>query len=134
MVGKACLPSNAYYPRMPDYTLCSGVYVCWSEHSDSSFIYGFMSLDYGFGTMNATTSVSFLPFSGRWHKMTHDPYTIYQKFKRLYLLNLWMEIVYICLDVRYWSEVLYCTNQTYMSDLEVKVMVKCFWFLQGFIF
>ena len=37
------------------YTLCSGVHVCWSEHSDSSFFYGFMSLDYGFGTMTATT-------------------------------------------------------------------------------
>ena len=55
MVGEACLPNNAYYPRTPDYTLCSGVRVCWSEHSDSSFIYGFMSLDYGFGTMTATT-------------------------------------------------------------------------------
>ena len=51
----ACLPSNAYYPRTSDYTLCSGVHVCWSEHSDSSFVYGFMSLDYGFGTMTATT-------------------------------------------------------------------------------
>ena len=55
MVGEACLPSNAYYPRTPDYTLCFGVHVCWSEHSDSSFVYGFMSLDYGFGTMTATT-------------------------------------------------------------------------------
>ena len=55
MVGEACLPSNAYYPRTPDYTLCSGVHVCWSEHSDSSFVYGFMSLDYGFGTTTATT-------------------------------------------------------------------------------
>ena len=56
MVGEACLPSNAYYPRTPDYTLCSGVHVCWSEHSDSSFVYGFMILDYDFGTMTATTS------------------------------------------------------------------------------
>ena len=55
MVGEACLPSNAYYPRTPDYTLCSGVHVCWSEHSDSSFVYGFMILDNGFGTMTATT-------------------------------------------------------------------------------
>ena len=55
MVGEACLPSNAYYPRTSDYTLCSGVHVCLSEHSDLSFIYGFMSLDYGFGTMTATT-------------------------------------------------------------------------------
>ena len=55
MVGEACLPSNAYYPRTPDYTLCSGVHVCWSEHSDSSFVYGFLILDYGFGTMTATT-------------------------------------------------------------------------------
>ena len=56
MVGEACLPSNAYYPRTPDYTLCSGVHVCWSEHSDSSFVYGFMILDYGFGSMTATIS------------------------------------------------------------------------------
>ena len=58
MVGEACLPSNAYYPRTPDYTLYSGVHVCWSEHSDSSFIYGFMSLDYGFGTRTAITYLS----------------------------------------------------------------------------
>ena len=56
MVGEACLPSNAYYLRTPDYILCSGVHVCWSEHSDSPFVYGFMSLDYSFGTMTATTS------------------------------------------------------------------------------
>ena len=56
MVGEACLPSNAYYPQTPDYTLYSVVHVCWSEHSDSSFVYGFMSLNYGLGTMTATTS------------------------------------------------------------------------------
>ena len=55
MVGEACLLSNAYYPRTPDYTLYSGVHVCWSEHSDSSFVYGFTSLDYGLGTMTAIT-------------------------------------------------------------------------------
>ena len=55
MVGEACLPSNAYYPRTPDYTLYSGVHVCWSEHSDSSFVNGFMSLNYGLRTMTATT-------------------------------------------------------------------------------
>ena len=55
MVGEACLPSNAYYPRMTDYTLYSGVHVFWSDYSDSSFVYGFMSLDYGLGTMTATT-------------------------------------------------------------------------------
>ena len=55
MVGEACLASNAYYPLMPDYTLYSGVHVCWSEHSDLSFIYGFMSFDYALGTMSATT-------------------------------------------------------------------------------
>ena len=54
-LGEACLPSNAYYPRTPDYTLYSGGHVCWSEHSDSSFVYGFMSLDYGLGTMTVTT-------------------------------------------------------------------------------
>ena len=43
-VGEACLPSNAYYLRTPDYTLYSGVHVCWSEHSDSSFVYELMCL------------------------------------------------------------------------------------------
>ena len=57
MVGKACLPSNAYCPRTPDYTLYSGAHVCWSEDSDSSFVYGFMSLDYGLGTMTVTTCI-----------------------------------------------------------------------------
>ena len=61
VVGEACLPTNAYYPRTPDYTLCSGVHVCWSEHSDLSFVYGFMILDYGFGTMTATTHPSEKP-------------------------------------------------------------------------
>ena len=55
MVGEACLPSSAYYPRTPDYTLYSGVHVCWSEHSGSSFVYGFMSLDYGLGAIIATS-------------------------------------------------------------------------------
>ena len=54
MVGEACLPSHAYYPLTPDYTLYSGVHVCWSEHSDLSFVYGFMSLGYGLGTMTTT--------------------------------------------------------------------------------
>ena len=43
MMGEACLPIHAYYPRTPDYTLYSGVHDCWSEHSDSSFVYGFMN-------------------------------------------------------------------------------------------
>ena len=55
MVGEACLPSNAYYPRTPDYTLYSGVHVRWSEHSDSSFVYEFMCLDNGLGTIATTT-------------------------------------------------------------------------------
>ena len=55
MVGEACLTSIVYYPRTPDYTLYSGVYICWSEHSDSSFVNGFMSLDYGLGTI--TTNI-----------------------------------------------------------------------------
>ena len=65
MVGEACLPSNAYYQRTPDYTFYSGVHVCWSEHSDSSFVYGFMSLDYGLDyntpTMTTTTSCKSTP-------------------------------------------------------------------------
>ena len=49
MVGEACLLSNAYYPRTLDYNLYSGFHVCWSEQSDPSFVYRFMSLDYGLG-------------------------------------------------------------------------------------
>ena len=52
VVDEACLPGSACCPRASGCTLCSGVRVCWS---DSSFVYGFMSLDYGFGTMTATT-------------------------------------------------------------------------------
>ena len=98
LVGGACLPSNVYYPRTPDYSLYFWVHVCWSAHSDSSFVYRFMGLDYGLGTMNTTTfftfipvpfsslslsfisfiisSVSFLPFSGRRHKMTHKDWRV----------------------------------------------------------
>ena len=42
-------------------------------------------------------------------------------FKSLYLLNLWMDLVDILPDVRYWSEVLCYTVLTHISDLEVKV-------------
>ena len=58
MVGEVCLPNNAFYPRTPNCTLYSGVHVCWSEHSNFSFVYGFMSLDYGLGTMTTTTDKS----------------------------------------------------------------------------
>ena len=55
LTKKKKLWGKQFRPRTPDYTLCSGVHVCWSEHSDSSFVYGFMILNYGFGTMTATT-------------------------------------------------------------------------------
>ena len=42
-------------------------------------------------------------------------------FKSLYLLNLWMDLVDILPDVRYWSEVLCCFISTHISDLEIKV-------------
>ena len=42
-------------------------------------------------------------------------------FKRLYLLNIKMEVVHTCPDVRYLSEVLCYTIPTRMSALEVKV-------------
>ena len=38
-----------------------------------------------------------------------------------YLLNLWMDLVDILPDVRYWSEVLCCTILTHINDLVVKV-------------
>ena len=42
-------------------------------------------------------------------------------FKRLYLLNPWMDLIDTLPDARYWSEVLCCTIMTQISDLEVKV-------------
>ena len=42
-------------------------------------------------------------------------------FKNLYLLNPWMDLVDTLPDVRYRSEVLYCTITTHFGDLEVKV-------------
>ena len=54
MVGEACYPSNAYYPRTPDYTPSSGVYVCEFDHSDLSFGNDFMTSDYGLGTLTTT--------------------------------------------------------------------------------
>ena len=58
MVGEACLPSNAYYPRTPDFTLYSGVHSVGLNILILSFVYGFMSLNYGLGTMTTTTIVS----------------------------------------------------------------------------
>ena len=46
-------------------------------------------------------------------------------FKRLYFMNLWME-VHTCIDVGYWAEVLCYTITTHMSDLEVTFLVKTF--------
>ena len=61
-------------------------------------------------------------------------------FKSLYLPNLWMGLVNVLLDIRYWSEVLCCTILTHISDLEVKVTdfeILClsFWlkFLKAYI-
>ena len=98
MVGEACLPSNAYYPRTPDYTLCSGVHVCWSEHSDSSFVYGFMILDYGFGTMTATTydvdSFFFIILSGHQTLLYVYDKTNYQWFRLFFLPSSFMQTLY----------------------------------------
>ena len=33
-----------------------------------------------------------------------------------------MEVIRTCPDVRYWSEVLYCTVPTHMNDVEVKAV------------
>ena len=44
--------------------------------------------------------------------------SVVKGFKRLYLLNLWMEVFHTWPDVRFWSEVL---SPTHMNDPEVKV-------------
>ena len=62
-------------------------------------------------------------------------------FKSLYLLNLWMDLVDMLSDVRYWSEVLCCNITTHIGDLEFKVtdfeiLSQSFWlkFLEVCIF
>ena len=67
MVGKAFLPSNAYYPRSLDYTFILGSMYVGLNNSDSSFVYGFMSLDYGLGTITTTTAFQRLNFVGIWN-------------------------------------------------------------------
>ena len=42
-------------------------------------------------------------------------------FVSLYLLNVWMDQVDNLYIDRYWSEILYCTITTHLSDLLVKV-------------
>ena len=84
MVGEACLPSNAYYPRTPDYTLYSGVHICWSEHSDSSYVYGFMGLDYGFSTMTTTLkqyAITVLTGDSQQARIAHSLSRFYTYFK-----------------------------------------------------
>ena len=81
MVDEACLASNAYYPRTPDYTLYSGINVCWPEHSDSSFVYGFMSLDYGLKTITTHSSIYYI----LWGKIT---VTLLQQFA-----NIWYKLL-----------------------------------------
>ena len=65
MLGEACLSSNAYYADARLHPLF-WVLVCWSEHSDSSFVYGFMSLDYNLGTMTTTTYLDWFSFGPPW--------------------------------------------------------------------
>ena len=99
MVGKACLPSNAYYPRTPDYTLYSGVHVCWSKHSDSSFVYGFMSLDYGLGTMTAITSdISLFLLKKSSTKLYYHRFLCF-RFDALTELGTFMRTEFLCVSV-----------------------------------
>ena len=81
MVGEACLPGNAYYQRTPDYSLYSRVHLCWSEHSDSSFVYGFMSSDYGLGTMIAYYTKNTMQPAG---SMVQDLVTFDNYFTKFY--------------------------------------------------
>ena len=53
MVGETCLPSKAYFHWTPDYTLSFRVHDCSSD-SNVPFVYRFMSLLYGLGTLTTT--------------------------------------------------------------------------------
>ena len=58
-------------------------------------------------------------YQSPWH--WHWLMCLVKVFKRLYLLNLWIEVAHTSPDVICWSEVLCCAISAYMSDLEVKV-------------
>ena len=47
-----------------------------------------------------------------------------RRIKRLYLLNLWMDVVHTFPNVKYWSETLCFVIPIHMSDLEIKVIYK----------
>ena len=57
-------------------------------------------------------------------------------FKSQYLLNVWMDLVDILPDVRYWSEVLCCTILTHIRDTDFEILCLSFWlkFLEVYIF
>ena len=67
---------------------------------------------------SASASASALPSASALLKMLKF---LVKVFKNLYLLNPWMDLVNTFPDVRYWSEILYCTITAYIGDLEVKV-------------
>ena len=66
----------------------------------------------------ATASASMLSSASALLKMLKF---LIKVFTSLYLLNPWMELVDTFPDVRYWSEVLYCTIRTHIGDLKIKV-------------
>ena len=92
--------------------VCVCVCVCVCEIGSSAIV--FSSL-YNSTDRASTVTMAFVSASALvkfWVKV----------FKRPYLLNFCKEEVHTCADVRYLSEVLYCTIPTHLSDLEVKVL------------
>ena len=62
MVGDACLPSNAYFPWTPDYTLSFRVHVCSSEHPSLLYGLGTLTTDFVLNTKQETLNVFRIPY------------------------------------------------------------------------
>ena len=86
----------------------------------------------------AVTTASASASASALHKMLKF---LVEVFRSVYLLNLWIALVDILPDVRYWSDILCCIILTNICDLEVKITgfeILClsFWlkFLEVYMF
>ena len=63
------------------------VHACWSEHSDSSFVYGFTRLIYGLGTMTTTTYDRYAQLASYQTHQSFYPHTYMFQGSKYYFEN-----------------------------------------------
>ena len=114
MVGEACIPSNAYYPRTPDYTLYSGVLVCWSEHSDYTpdirSMWGYIVFAFPFVRSFERTFVR--PYVRSFVFPLQGQSVCVKVYKTSYFEDPLMDLVHIWHDGRYRSKIFISTIPT----------------------